>query len=442
MFDLVTNGEVACRFASFETAASAETLVRFINKNTAGFSRIQKRKEKPTIDWREREQGRFDNGNYEPVPWADHELFTQPSNYTTASRFVREYKDHFVHVAQGNKNKVAYTPDEEYGAADRQIVVSPGRYLKKFYGDLLSDSTIASFCAEFENSSTFKILRSSEDIISAYIKGPSSCMSKEASIFDSPIHPVAIYGDSDLSLAVLVDEEGDVTARALIWEDRSIYGRIYGDDVRLLKHLEGMGYREGGFEGARLQAIEHRGHYVCPYIDWIEEASIERRDGKDWLVLGSGNLSVQNTGGYAENGHCCPWCGEHFDEGDGVWLSDTEEEVCQSCYESDAFTCDCCWDAYSESSHHVHTHDGYVVCECCVDRGRVYFCDECGEYYWYESEIVGQTSSGSTVCESCSHDFVYDEDDAVYLTTDEAEEKAAEKAAEEAEAEEADHAYS
>jgi hypothetical protein len=104
MFDLVTNGEVACRFASYETAASAESLVRHLNKVTPGFTRIMKRKVAPSIDWKQRELSRFASGEYQQVPWENDPLFTNDDAYTSARWAAEKYAHHYVHISKGQPN--------------------------------------------------------------------------------------------------------------------------------------------------------------------------------------------------------------------------------------------------------------------------------------------------------------------------------------------------
>ena len=48
----------------------------------------------------------------------------------------------FLHVALKDPSKVAYTPNEEAGRTDRQLVTTPGRFLQKHFGDRLDADTI------------------------------------------------------------------------------------------------------------------------------------------------------------------------------------------------------------------------------------------------------------------------------------------------------------
>src|SRR5262245_40108071 len=72
-------------------------------------------------DWRERERQRFAKGEYKPVLWVNEPWW-------------QEVPDHFVHIAVNDKTRIAYTPDAEKGAADRQTSTLPGKYLTQFFG--------------------------------------------------------------------------------------------------------------------------------------------------------------------------------------------------------------------------------------------------------------------------------------------------------------------
>ena len=80
-------------------------------------------------DWRDRERKRFESGEYKPVAWANEPWW-------------KEIKDHFTHIAVKDPAKVAFTPDAEKGEADKQISIAPGKYLKTFFGDVLTSDQI------------------------------------------------------------------------------------------------------------------------------------------------------------------------------------------------------------------------------------------------------------------------------------------------------------
>ena len=72
-------------------------------------------------DWEERELSRFADGTYKKVP-------------VSLAYPVK----HYVHlsVTVTENDYVAYTPSDAYGAADRQVRLKFGRYLRKAFPEL------------------------------------------------------------------------------------------------------------------------------------------------------------------------------------------------------------------------------------------------------------------------------------------------------------------
>lgn len=68
----------------------------------------------PPPDWKSREQGRMDNGIYEPVNLAGDD------------------PDRFLHVSLLNPDMVAYTKNAEKGQADIQTKTTLEKYIRKF----------------------------------------------------------------------------------------------------------------------------------------------------------------------------------------------------------------------------------------------------------------------------------------------------------------------
>src|SRR5262249_35481599 len=138
---------------------------------------------------------------------------------------------------------------------------------------------------------------------------PNSCMSGRAGDYHGPCHPVRVYGAGDLAIAYL--EQGDeITARALCWPAKLIYGRPYGDEHRLSAALEKAGYTYGHgtkLRGAKLLRIRSGDGFVAPYIDGCPGIS----DHGDHLEIG-GDLESDSTTGVIleESGETCDRCGD------------------------------------------------------------------------------------------------------------------------------------
>lgn len=280
--------------------------------------------------WREREAGRFADGTYLTVPW-----FTE--TWWIGSEPNR---DHYAHVSNDDAAQIAFTPDAEKGAGDRQTRMAPGRYLAKFFPGL-SSADVASWAAKWgsEHGTGIELLfaATADEIQEVYENGPTSCMSHDASDYDSPIHPVRVYAAGDLQIAYL--KRGDaITARTLCWPEKKIFARIYGDYERLSPLLEEAGYRDASyeFEGARLLRREHNGGFVAPYLDVVRYVS----DAGDYLRIG-GDLSCDSTNGLIEDEGCsCERCGDRMGRDEGNYMEDVEESWCDDCERRYSFYCD------------------------------------------------------------------------------------------------------
>jgi hypothetical protein len=192
--------------------------------------------------WKRREQGRFDYGPYVPVVW---------------HRESWAINDHFAHISADDDSKIAFTRDGEHGRDDIQTRMNPGRYLTRYYSETLSEDDIKFWCAKWdEGKHTLEIAMGSEQIQWVFENGPNSCMAHNASEYDSPCHPVRVYGAGDLGVAYMMDGD-DVTARCVVFPARNVHCRIYGDESRFQPLLIAAGYSRGGLTrdwdgGARL----------------------------------------------------------------------------------------------------------------------------------------------------------------------------------------------
>ena len=223
---------------------------------------------------------------------------------------------HFaVHCAvEGDdRNMVAYTPDPEYGEADRKRRTTLSRLLRQLYPaspeDYLRDVE-ARHRAEMTNELE---MVTGEAIIDAYLAGPSSCMAKQLSSFGTPVHPLKVYDAPGWALAVLRNGSGEVSARALTWTNPADpadkrYVRVYGDGA-LTRRLHRNGFRMHGWAGARLRQIRlpefwvrkqlgsdycdqsRYGTFLTSYLDNPSDGSGRGAvagaafDGDEWIAL-------------------------------------------------------------------------------------------------------------------------------------------------------------
>jgi hypothetical protein len=206
--------------------------------------------------------------------------------------------------------------------------------------------------------------------------------------FDSSIHPCRIYAAGDLAVAYMVRKD-EITARALVWPEKKIYGRIYGDETRLLDLLDTAGYREGSLNGARMLRIPDSGGFVCPYIDGVMSAE----DSGEFLIIGDGDVCGSNQKGLSGSKYTCEECSASVDADD--CSSDYEGNIyCQHCYHH-LF-------GYCEHSEETCRRAGMQeVVVRCDSRGRhvrqhwgtyaidnhAFSCDGTGDLYAYDMRV-------------------------------------------------------
>jgi len=315
-----------------------------------------------TAVWHQRELSRYHTGKYRCVPWTEHA--------------VADF--HYAHLSTKAVGHIAYTPDEEYGHTDRQVSCKPGKYLAKFYKDIYSASEIEDLAAQCLPPKLY-LATTPEDITAIYNTlntALRSCMQRKAvaqytwqgAMDRGEIpHPCTAYANSDLAVAYIGKTPETALARAVVWPEKRIYARIYGDTARMEVALSVAEYQHGSLDGAKLRII--RGKYdqiVAPYVDTCDHARIEG----DYLVLDSdGEIDVQTLTGYVggvepeedpePETRECDHCGDDYDpEADGT------SEYCRRC-ERDRMVCDHCdgntWDA--ESVGH-----GDYYCEDCANE--------------------------------------------------------------------------
>jgi hypothetical protein len=275
------------------------------------------------LPWRMREEARFLTGHYTPVPWAET---------------LEPIAGHFAHLSTANPGLIAYTDTAEKGEADIQTPMKPGRYLAKYYPHLASHE-VRDIQEQMPRNATLYFAITADDVERVYTSGPSSCMSHEAGHFESPCHPVRIYGDSDLQLAYLKTKSGAPSARTLVWPEKKRFGRTYGHGALLRQQLEREGYQRGSLVGARIRRIDigdEEPGVVMPYID--DDQTFDVVDA-NWLEIG-GPYGAGTTNGVAQLTLFtdCARCEDRIPESD---THDVDGETwCESCRDSYAFASD------------------------------------------------------------------------------------------------------
>jgi hypothetical protein len=253
-----------------------------------------------------------------------------------------------VDVAQ-----IAYTRDEAYGEADRQLRTSVSKYLTRHF-PALSSSTIRDISARYCEAS-FYIIDTLPEMVHVATNGPGSCMAKPADAFRNldGAHPYEVY-DPEYGWAMAVVKEGNVfTGRALVNDNKYVrtYRRqedcagnrsAYSDvDERLISWLEEKGFeKRSGWRGFKLKRIDARNdcEFVAPYIDGShQEVDVEG----DYLRIvndGEYDCCCQNGDANVKSGVTCEDCDERMDEDDTYHVyRDSSRCVCQHCY-GDSYT--------------------------------------------------------------------------------------------------------
>lgn len=234
--------------------------------------------------WRDRERARLTDGTYLPMP---------------VTWDLPQIPDHFLHLAEDDPCQVAFTESPQKGVLDRQTRMTPGRYLERFHTHL-PDLERKRYIAMVDKPEEVFFATKKREIEWVYRNGPNSCMSHDLCGYSSHLHPVKAYAEGDFAVAYLKSGTR-VSARCLVWPEKKIYGRFYGDAERLRVALETDGYKSGGYEsgglfaGARLRKLwdKEEERLILPYFDGGYYALDREPDAKTgFLEVFTGNLNT------------------------------------------------------------------------------------------------------------------------------------------------------
>lgn len=334
----------------------------------------------PTLNWRTREHWRFQFGSYQQVPWLNS---------------LPPIDGHFAHLSLEDGAMIAYTPDDAKGSRDIQVRTKPGRYLSKFYPHLDTKEVQRLAAMATALVVELRFATTPEDIVRVYKNGPGSCMSHSESDYSCRVngqyfHPVNVYGNSDLQVAFLGAEDfSKIGARCLVWPDKKLHGRVYGDEHKMHLALSKAGYRYGSLNGARIRRIKcdpvsgysrNSELVVMPYIDNAQ--SFDEVD-KDWLCIGGDYPADMTSGiGALEQRVTCDYCEESCDETYTVYVERRRTaEWCEHCCDSNAFYCE-----DSDNRYSIHDHEQVDIH---VREWRAVYVEEPGysdRYHYYPTD--------------------------------------------------------
>ena len=363
--------------------------------------------------WRARESAKIRGYSAcHPVPWHGHSWY-QDSQVGPLDRAPSLASMHYAYLSALRPGLVAYTPSEEFGVADRQLAIRPGKYLEQFAPHLTSierDGYVAR-CKAIDAANVVQFAITPEEIVRVYRNGPSSCMSHGLTEYESgDVHPVEVYGDSDLQVAYL-DDGSRIRARVVIWPKAKIYSRVYGD-LTLQHLLEAQGYSHGSLDGACVRAIRLRREcYVMPYIDGIETATLRKTAQGPMFRLNAdtdGTFKTQETCGTTRPND------DDADEDESSVCAHCDTQIpyndtyCEEC-DNSRYTCMRCDDEFFTDDP-FSVEDYGVMCGPCYRR-HSRECEECGERFvedrYSSRERLTRTNESVTAfCLDCGSDVI------------------------------------
>jgi len=353
--------------------------------------------------WEKIAQAKMDSGEWSPVPWVNEDWYT-----------VREAENqHFTHISSRDPSHVAYIVDYDEDADKMKIISGkPGRYLSKFFADVLMESQIRRYATKMAIKAghiEVKFASEPDDIQKVYEEGPRSCMSRGARGYKARIHPCRIYGAGDLSVAYMENKSGGIISRTVCWPKEQVFSSIYGDggeyDGVLREHLKTeLGWEQDseGLDGARCLKIPHEQGYVAPYLDGMLGFDI----GTEHLIIRNNDYAQHRAG--SENGvigNLCCSCGEEMEDE----CEFNGDSYCGNCWSEVAFNCNECGDVGDrDDGHYIEDGWGSLICERCYDR---YFgsCADCGDSV--RSDELMEAPNGYDYCDNCVSNHVADCDE-------------------------------
>lgn len=401
-------------------ASGAEASVAAAAYSDAMGDKCQPRPFQLDDNWQKREQIKLIDGTYQPLPWDRFairgyvEWYQEdfPAHYLPVEDYSsynsqikgnwfyafrkKEAQYNFPHVSKKVKGNIAYTESADRGRRNIQTSIKPGRYIERFYTSLgaLEIKRLANdFVTQFGE---LKLLFASTEqdlaMVFTHDFGPNSCMSYPPKDYVTGYSPVRAYAGSDLQVAYIAvcDDDGKpyrVSARCVVWPEKKLYSRIYGEDQKIIPLLKAQGYKYGYMSGAKLPKIEFEpGQYVMPYLDGHCEVM---DNGDHWVICkeGDGDFTAQTTNGVLETERECPGC--YLTRTPGNWprVSDVDERWCPNCIVNHTFQCRNCGRIYSEAVESFTIAPSNVKwCQYCKEDNAD-FCDATKQY-WDISNLV------------------------------------------------------
>lgn len=348
------------------------------------------------------DSGRFTMSNASVLAWVNEHWWVNST----------QRLEHYLHVSMKDRTKVAYATHYENLAKGNYLATTPGRYLTKWFSNVLSEADIRAWATRqvaLHTDRTVHFARSASECARVINDGPNSCMAKSFysgndSWYRGMCHPGRAYGYSDkrptwapdTAVAYITADnqaDGHIKARAVCWPERKVYVRVYGDVEQMQRAMTDIGYQqtERALVGARIRRIEDENGngYVIPYVDKGVQsgggslhAKTDASDDKYWRINDEG-YGVNTYKGY---------------ENKGVTDSIDEDDDDEDDDDEDYTTCeDCGARVHNDDTYSIGYHGDRMVGSCCIDeytsaiglRGNEYYvsndnvtrCETDGNYY-------------------------------------------------------------
>lgn len=369
----------------------------------------------PNPHWRDDERAHLASGEVDLVPWHEEPWYLDTP-----------YPDlHFAIINDSDPGNISYISSEKRGGFGQRTNIKPGRYLAKYF-PAMDEKQIKHWIGKLveRENACFHIAETADEIERVYLNGPRSCMSHaERDYHTRGIHPVRAYAGAGLALAYM-ERRGKITARAVIWPERKIYGRIFGDADRFQNLLQSNGFVSGYFDGAHLTAIrrprsEHM-DFIVPYIDYHKTGYLED-DGKriritrDEYLERPGQIYLRRTEGWSRQcplagatskgspHSSCAYCGEPIQLDDGHYTFPNGNVICLDCCHEECSSCVDCGDLTHNDDIGYYVHDN-PVCNSCINANYIW-CEGCNDYHTDDTRIWVRAVNGRYVCSDAASDL-------------------------------------
>lgn len=286
-------------------------------------------------------------------PWAKHKWFRE--------NFIR-WVELMPAPSETKQGYLAYYQSPAKRVRDIRTPIKAGRWLNKYFGDILSQDEIQKYGLEWEAAFgpiDVVITQDSDEIQAVYQAAHlGSCMWFPDEDWAGSCHPARVYGGNlDLGIAYIGTKDTPV-ARCLVWPAKKIYfDKMYGDDYRLRNALRQAGFSAGDtdeFEGARLLRIPYNNGFVLPYVDVCENVE----DNGTHLILDRyGSIGCKDS---------------DYTEGLSVGTNDEEDQPYAECYRCDGDI----WE--EDNATYIYGHGN--CCPHCISNYH-FLCEVDGDYH-------------------------------------------------------------